>query len=433
MADVSDTEMTDVSERSELSRKEHEALVSNAKLELIHTEYKAADIGNSTDDNVVDVLHDSEEGLLTPEAKDHYDNLSDSHHSVMDDEDEEEKIEQEIITRLSHLKINRNINRLHIKIHDENGGYPRDKWMDWNSDDNEESMEREFNDETMLTEDDPDNIRIDVGDEHYQSLMTTSSDPYAFNLRKEFLSNETFLKYAMLYATIYLVSKHSVRRWYDTAAPVDVDHLSRKAILICNATITLFKNHEIWNQPHRATRSPFKDLLTENESNFLDIQKAFYCVMLILSYFGGYRSRSSKQMTRKLSRFYNLVCIGCIILIKKYRKIGGLYIYTSFWMQLSSLFLHSSKVLKQCGLSAARGRYSKLMRYGGVSSAVMYALTMIYSRLFLFSKVIIPIIQNYYRNNNPYIGSIGSLAFVAFLLKGYYQIGDGFINALVHK
>merc|ERR1712154_736757 len=114
-----------------------------------------------------------------------------------------------------------------------------------------------------------------------------------------------------------------------------------------------------------------------------------------------------------------------------YKKIGALYIYTTFWMELSNIFMSSSKIFGQMGKTENISNYTKLwMRRSGISSSVIFALTMIYSRIFLFSKVMIPIIQHYYRNKNNYIGSIAS---IAFLISGYYKTGDGFIKTFIEK
>merc|ERR1719361_1684933 len=126
--------------------------------------------------------------------------------------------------------------------------------------------------------------------------------------------NETFLKYAMLYGSMYFVSQLTLKSVPD----INVSNMSTKVVLISNAIIAIFKNHQIWNKPQRAMLSPIKDLMTENELNFMDIQKAFHCVMICLSYFGS--SNKSSHYAKRLSRFYNLLCIGCIILIKKYKK-----------------------------------------------------------------------------------------------------------------
>merc|ERR1712130_291798 len=119
-----------------------------------------------------------------------------------------------------------------------------------------------------------------------------------------------------------------------------------------------------------------------NDMNYLDIQKAFYCIMIILSYFGGKNISKNKNISNKMSRLYNLICIGCIILIKKYKKIGALYIYTTFWMELSNIFMSSSKIFGQLSKTANISNYTKLwMRRSGISSSVIFALTMIYSRI----------------------------------------------------
>merc|ERR1719334_670586 len=177
--------------------------------------------------------------------------------------------------------------------------------------------------------------------------------------------------------------------------------------------------------------SPFKELLfTENEHSFLDIQKAFNFIMILLSYFGG--GGSGQRMSRSVQRVYNLICIGCIVLIKKYKKLGGLYIYTAFWMQLTSFFLRSGKVLSTMG--SLKRMDSNMMRRGGSLSKVIYALIMIYSRIYLFSKVMTPIIQQYWRTGSgmvkPYAGSVAS---IAFLVSEYYKTGDGLIMNFIHR
>jgi len=309
--------------------------------------------------------------------------------------------------------------------------------------------------------DDDDVIRVDVGcdeqmeDDYHQSLYhkhrglcshsngntgTSSSrrshsKEYRFSINGEFLSNETFLKYAMLYGTIYCISKLTLNRLYNRTSTtvIDADSISRKLVLISNAVVSVFKGYNIGihNAPHKAMISPFKELLfTENEHSFLDIQKAFNFIMSLLSYFGG--GGSGQRMSRSVQRVYNLICIGCIVLIKKYKKLGGLYIYTTFWMQLTSFFVHSGKVLSTMG--SLKRMDSNLMRRGGALSKVIYALIMIYSRIYLFSKVMTPIIQQYWRTGSgmvkPYAGSVAS---IVFLVSEYYKTGDGLIKNFINR
>eukprot|EP01084_Bolivina_argentea_P179093 309485_1 len=260
------------------SPKNHE---TRLKSEIL-PEYKH-DTDNSTDDNLAEMVHDnSEEDNLVPELKEHYNNLSDSYQSPID-EDEEEKMEQEIANRLSHLKINRDVSD-NNNIINWNKSYQHKDW-DNTKDDNIIDNDNDNDDDDIES--------IDVGDEHYQSLYDKhtlitheNNNKYKLSFNKEFFSNETFLKYAMLYGTIYVISKYSLSRLYDRKS-IDIDSISRKMILISNAIITIFNNHEIWNKPEKAMLSPFKDILNENETNFMDIQKAFYCIMTLLTYFNG--------------------------------------------------------------------------------------------------------------------------------------------------
>ena len=266
------------------------------------------------------------------------------------------------------------------------------------------------------------------------------SHQYRFSLHGEFLSNETFIKYAMLYGTIYCLSKLTLNRLYNrnsvsSVTVIDADSISRKLVLISNAVVSVFKGYNlgIGNAPHKAILSPFKDvLLKENEMNFLDIQKAFNFIMVLLSYLGGGVKGQGQGVSRSMERVYNLICIGTIVLIKKYKKLGGLYIYTTFWMQLSSFFMHSGKVLSTMG--SLKRMDSNLMKRGGALSKVVYALLMIYSRIYLFSKVMTPIIQQYWRTGTgmvkPYAGSLAS---IVFLVSGYYKTGDGLIKNFIHK
>ena len=403
----------------------------------------------------MDMIHDSEEensdNIKPEEAKEHYDNLSDSHQSPID-EDEEEKMEQEITNRLSHLKINRTYddNNQYIIDSPKNKLSPKRKEiMNWNQkwDINDDDNNNNNNNHSDIVDIDVD-VDVDVGDEHYQQIWNnynqnalisnggngTSYHQYKFSIKSEFLSNETFLKYAMLYGTVYFISRYSLNRYYNNNAilSIDTDNISRRIVLITNAVVAIFKGHDCWNKPHKAILSPFKEILTENEINFLDIQKAFYFVTLLLSFFGGKQIvTKNKNITKKLSRLYNLINIGCIILIKKYRKIGGLYIYTNFWMQLSSFFMNSSKILKSLCLSnGIYSNYSKMRIGASKSLSIIHALVMIYSRIYLFTKVMIPIIQKYYRNNNQYVGSIAS---IGFLITGYYKAGDEFIKKFIEK
>lgn len=374
----------------------------------------------------MDVIQDSEEehyNNFEPEVKQHYDNLSDGHQTPID-EDEEEKLEQEITNNVSHLIINRTSDdelieqSLHQRISPKRKDH---KIMNWN-----QTWNYDINDDQIENIEDIE----DIDDEQYEamfnnphSVINGNINGYKFSLKTEFLSNETFLKYAMLYGTIYFISRYSLNRYYNYCIPMamDTDNISRKIVLITNAVVSIFKGHDCWNKPHKAILSPFREALTENDKNFVDIQKAFYFIMILLSYFGGKQITNNKNITKRLSRLYNLISIGCIILIKKYKKIGGLYIYTTFWMQLSSFFMNSSNILKSLSLSTTNNYYTKMMVQGSKSLSIIHALTMIYSRIYLFTKVMIPIIQTYYRNNNQYIGSIAS---IGFLLTGYYKAGD---------
>ena len=407
--------------------------------------------GNSTDENLMDVIQDSEEehyDTFEPEAKQHYDNLSDSHQSPMDDEDEEEKLEQEITNNVSHLIIHRTSDdelieeSPHKRISPTRKDHKIMNWnQEWNRDKNNNNNNNNNNYQEENIEDDinlHDINHLDVGDEHYEAMFNNAHsvingniNGYKFSLKAEFLSNETFLKYAMLYGTIYFISRYSLNRYYDYPIRIDTDNISRKIVLITNAVVSIFKGHDCWNKPHKAILSPFREALTENDRNFVDIQKAFYFIMLLLSYFGGKQVTRNKNIVKRLSRLYNLISIGCIILIKKYKKIGGLYIYTTFWMQLSSFFMNSSNILKSLSLSTARNNYyTKMMIKGSKSLSIIHALTMIYSRIYLFTKVMIPIIQTYYRNNNQYVGSIAS---IGFLLTGYYKAGDQIFKKFLEK
>ena len=428
------------------------------------------------------MIHDSEEDVLTPEVitrhySGRFDHNSDSAHSAHSglDEEEEEKMEQEITSRLSHLTIHRemdykepfilprNEDHYHWDPRSPANGYHDGHGVDHEIHDKEYDLNLCTDNDSLVTElygdakgafddeaDDGD-IRVDVGcdeqmeDHYHQSLydkhcgLCSDGSPrgaakdYRLSINGEFLSNETFIKYAMLYGTIYCISKLTLNRLYNRSSPtiqVDADSISRKLVLISNAVVSVFKGYQlgIGNAPHKAMLSPFKELLlTENEANFLDIQKAFNFIMILLSCFGGGAKRGGQRMSRSVQRVYNLICIGCIVLIKKYKKLGGLYIYTAFWMQLSAFFMDSGKVLSTMG--SLKRMDSALMRRGGALSKVIYALLTIYSRIYLFSKVMTPIIQQYWRSGSgmvkPYAGSLAS---IAFLVSGYYRTGDGLIK-----
>jgi len=415
----------------------------------IEAELKNADYGHSTDDNdnnatTNHLLNDSEEdddAATVPEVvarhyrgRLHLDHSSDSAHSphsaLLDEEEEDEKIEQEITSRLSHLTIHREMGR-------NDGDWDR-RWsrsadpdamplatdFDLTRCSDTDSLVTELcGDAKEASDDEAEDIRAEVaGSPH-------CVDEFRLSVNGEFLSNETFIKYAMLYGTIYAVSKLSLNRLYNggVSAVIDADAISRKMVLISNAVVAVFKGYDIGigGAPHKAIVRPL------SVRNFLDIQKAFNFIMILLSFVGGSARANGRRAARGAQRVYNLICIGCIVLIKKYEKMGGLYIYTAFWLQLSSFFLNSGKVLSKMG--ALRRMDSVLMRRGGALSKVAYALLTIYSRIYLFSKVMTPVIQQCWRTTGSGMaGSFAvSLASTAFLISGYYRTGDGIIQTLI--
>lgn len=335
-------------------------------------------------------------------------------------------MEQEIAHRLSHLTIRRDLD------FDPFGQTPSlhslHSLTTLNENDTDSLITQIYDedgdgDESLI---DAETAPIDVGDAHYHhhamaahSVATPNS--YKLSLKNEFIRNETFLKYALLYATLYVTSRMALK----SALPsvnVNVHSLSSKVVLMSNAIVSVFRGCDLASES-RAMLSPFKAMaLTESEAKWLDIQKALSVVMLLLS-------GQSKSGQRRTERVFHALSIGFVLLIKKYQSLGGLYIYMAFWTQITALFANLSRVMR--GLGGLKRRRWRWLRKGGVASSVVYALTMIYSRIWLFTKVLVPIVQRLMREGKGMVKPcVGSLASVAFLVSGYYRTGDGIIQTL---
>eukprot|EP00485_Elphidium_margaritaceum_P004388 CAMPEP_0202698238 /NCGR_PEP_ID=MMETSP1385-20130828/11511_1 /ASSEMBLY_ACC=CAM_ASM_000861 /TAXON_ID=933848 /ORGANISM="Elphidium margaritaceum" /LENGTH=477 /DNA_ID=CAMNT_0049354895 /DNA_START=25 /DNA_END=1458 /DNA_ORIENTATION=- len=440
--------------------------------QCIHATHDSGE--HSTDDPLLDVIHDSDDSMPVEPADAvtaHYDNLSESLQSSPIDDDEEDKMEQEIATRLSHLRIDRNrpypssLSPAQAHVLNSRHFYPLFSSQSPKVRCLNRTNDLQLNDtdcydiESMLTmddmddvddngeddDDDDDEMAIHVDDAHYNShcaaIMSTDDDDddnaWFKHLHREFFSNETFLKYVMLYGTIYIVARFTLNRYSlncrrggsgvgaGAVMMDDTQGVSQRIILLSNAILTVSKTHRIWNA-NTAALSATSLFDYNGSSSYMETQKAFHLVMLVLSYFDGSgRGGHSERVRRHLMRLYNLVSIGCIMLIKKYKKFSGLYMYTQFWLQLSSLFGTTSKMLSSSSSSSSRTR-----RIASQSSLIIRALIMIYSRIYLFTKVMIPVIQKQYRDHEQYMHSAAA---IAWLIRNYYQTGDRVYQTFLSK
>jgi len=386
MADWSGTTRNPLLKQHYRSVKKDGELKADIRQELKHVQ----DYGNSTDENepistVTHLINESEEDALTPDAvTKHYGrfsrfrrfDLSDSAHSGLDEE-EEEKMEQDITSRLSHLQINRS----------NEYALPWTTKSSWNGNHHigSDRIQNDHNSEDIYD------------DTEYDLTLCADADS--------------------VITEMYHLDVEDDEIRVDVAHPVDDDEQME------NYHQSLYNKH--CGVSDKEYRFNFREEFLSNEVNFVDIQKAFHLVMLLLG--GGSGKVNGQRLTKSVQRVYNLICMGCLVLLKKYKKLGALYIYTTFWMQLSALFMHSGQLLSKMG--SVRRMDSILMRKGGALSRVVHCLLTIYSRIYLFTKVLTPMIQKYWRNGK-HVGSLGS---VLFLISGYAKAGDGLIKTFVKR
>merc|ERR1712087_357145 len=108
---------------------------------------------------------------------------------------------------------------------------------------------------------------------------------------------------------------------------------------ICNSIVSVFRGYDLASHS-RAMLSPLKAVrLSEGEAKWLDIQKALSVVLCVVNGGEGHR----------MERLYHALSIGCVLLIKKYSALGGLYVYVAFWTQLTALFGNVSRVMSRLG------------------------------------------------------------------------------------
>eukprot|EP01084_Bolivina_argentea_P172242 298383_1 len=219
---------------------------------------------------------------------------------------------------------------------------------------------------------------------------------------EEFIFNKRFWKWVAFYLMVYGSFRKFFNRFYinnkntnpntnanneeemeDMEFDVVGESAHRPTELVMgfiNSVINFIRGRYIWNRQDLVLQSALEKLEIESEIDFIEMHKAFWCVMLVLT---------RLHSTNSVLIFHHIASIILFLWIKRSGHYGKFGIYVGFWSEFVGIFLCSAGMLRWVNAKIYMDKNDTLVSMSN-GMFMIFVFFFLYNRMYLFSKMVKP-------------------------------------------